>query len=56
MKRALKAGVYCTFLLGIINIAFCLTRFLTLQEGAFTSTPSLSLVGQFSLHFSIHLI
>ncbi|KAK1965203.1 hypothetical protein LY78DRAFT_658534 [Colletotrichum sublineola] len=31
VRRALKIGVYCTFGLGIINIVFSLTRFITLK-------------------------
>ncbi|KAG9498282.1 hypothetical protein J7337_011178 [Fusarium musae] len=33
MRRKVKVGVYCIFLLGIIDIAFSLTRFLTIQLG-----------------------
>ncbi|KAF5985870.1 integral membrane protein [Fusarium coicis] len=31
MRKRVKIGVYCVFLLGIIDIAFSLTRFLTIQ-------------------------
>ncbi|KAF5633272.1 uncharacterized protein FTJAE_7236 [Fusarium tjaetaba] len=33
MRRKVKVSVYCIFLLGIIDIAFSLTRFLTIQLG-----------------------
>ena len=44
LRRAVKVGVYCTFLLGIINIAFTLARFLTLFNVA--NPPSFTIVGQ----------
>ena len=44
MRRAVKIGVYCTFLLGIINIAFTLARFLAIY--GFAGPPSFTAVGQ----------
>nr|XP_036577430.1 uncharacterized protein CTRU02_12663 [Colletotrichum truncatum]KAF6784401.1 hypothetical protein CTRU02_12663 [Colletotrichum truncatum] len=38
LKRSVKISVYCTFLLGIINLGFSLTRFLVLQLALTTST------------------
>jgi hypothetical protein len=51
MRRTLKAGVYCTFLLGLITIAFSLTRFLTLYDPTGSRFPSFSLVGSSPLTF-----
>ncbi|KAH8706895.1 hypothetical protein GQ44DRAFT_495635 [Phaeosphaeriaceae sp. PMI808] len=31
IRGAVRVGVYCTFGLGIVNIAFCLTRFLSIR-------------------------
>jgi hypothetical protein len=45
MKKTVLAGVYCAFLLGIINIVFCLLRFITIQISVDGQGPSLSLVG-----------
>jgi hypothetical protein len=43
MRRRVRVGVYCTFLLGIINIGFTLARFFTLYNIA--NPPSFPLVG-----------
>lgn len=48
MKWKLKMGVYCTFLLGLINIIFCLVRFITIQTSQVNSRLPLSLVGESS--------
>lgn len=45
MKWKLKMGVYCTFLLGTINIIFCLVRFITIQTSTVDNVIPLSLVG-----------
>ncbi|KAF7557617.1 hypothetical protein G7Z17_g567 [Cylindrodendrum hubeiense] len=44
MKWKLKMGVYCTFLLGTINIIFCLVRFITIQTNTVNNVIPLSLV------------
>ncbi|KAH8729887.1 hypothetical protein BGZ61DRAFT_492057 [Ilyonectria robusta] len=44
MKWKLKMGVYCTFLLGTINIIFCLVRFITIQTSTVDNVIPLSLV------------
>ncbi|KAH6986441.1 hypothetical protein BKA56DRAFT_451523, partial [Ilyonectria sp. MPI-CAGE-AT-0026] len=44
LDAVVKVGVYCTFGLGIINISFCLTRFLIIQVRLSEDPPSISLV------------
>ncbi|KAH7136925.1 hypothetical protein B0J13DRAFT_82584 [Dactylonectria estremocensis] len=44
MKRWMKTGVYCTFLLGLINITFCLLRFITIETSAVNEGVSMSLI------------
>ncbi|KAH7157306.1 hypothetical protein B0J13DRAFT_581522 [Dactylonectria estremocensis] len=44
LKWKLKMGVYCTFLLGLINIIFCLVRFITIATSTADSVAPLSLV------------
>jgi hypothetical protein len=47
MSRKMRLGVYCTFLLGLVNIAFSLTRFLTIHlASSIDDIPALSLVGR----------
>ncbi|KAJ3524775.1 hypothetical protein NM208_g11921 [Fusarium decemcellulare] len=46
MRLKMKVGVYCVFLLGLVDIAFSLTRFLTVQlsnEGDFRSITTIEL-------------
>ncbi|KAM0558243.1 hypothetical protein ACHAPJ_004931 [Fusarium lateritium] len=46
MRKRVKVGVYCIFLLGLIDIAFSLTRFLTIQlsnVGSFRSITTVEL-------------
>ncbi|KAF5004842.1 hypothetical protein FDECE_8686 [Fusarium decemcellulare] len=46
MRLKMKIGVYCVFLLGLVDIAFSLTRFLTVQlsnEGDFRSITTIEL-------------
>lgn len=42
----MKTGVFCTFLLGIINMVFCLVRFISVETAAVDSSVPLSLVGK----------
>ncbi|RYP51737.1 hypothetical protein DL769_010767 [Monosporascus sp. CRB-8-3] len=44
MRRSLKISLYCTFLLGIINISFCLTRFITIHLTDLNGALSVSLI------------
>ncbi|KAK7428278.1 hypothetical protein QQZ08_005175 [Neonectria magnoliae] len=44
MKWKLKVGVYCTFLLGIVNIVVCLVRFTTIETSVVRDSIPLSLV------------
>ncbi|KAH7012849.1 hypothetical protein EDB80DRAFT_569156, partial [Ilyonectria destructans] len=44
LRPLVKISVYCTFVLGIINISFCLARFLILQLEVSTGAPSFTLV------------
>ncbi|KAM5347297.1 hypothetical protein ACJ41O_010302 [Fusarium nematophilum] len=44
VKRALRLGIYFTFLLGTINIAFCLVRFITIQRAGEDYSISLSTI------------
>ncbi|KAF4980531.1 hypothetical protein FZEAL_3466 [Fusarium zealandicum] len=44
VKRALQLGIYFTFLVGTINIAFCLVRFVTIQKAGEDYTISLSTI------------
>lgn len=44
MKTSLKVGVYCTFLLGLINIAFCLSRFIIIMLA--NTNDSVSFIGK----------
>ncbi|RKL00689.1 hypothetical protein BFJ68_g12689 [Fusarium oxysporum] len=58
MRKRVKIGVYCVFLLGIIDIAFSLTRFLTIQltnVGDFRSiTTNFGVASTFSSASSLH--
>ncbi|KAG5776159.1 hypothetical protein H9Q73_010168 [Fusarium xylarioides] len=45
MRRKVKVSVYCIFLLGIIDIAFSLTRFLTIQLGDSEDFRSFTIIG-----------
>ncbi|KAH6880690.1 hypothetical protein B0T10DRAFT_540223 [Thelonectria olida] len=57
MKWKLKVGVYCTFLLGLINIIFCLVRFITIQTSQVNSRLPLSLVELWTaLDYNIGLV
>lgn len=40
MKLTLKVGVYCTFLLGLINIIVCIARYLVLMLPGLQSAGS----------------
>ncbi|KAH7125902.1 hypothetical protein EDB81DRAFT_860589 [Dactylonectria macrodidyma] len=44
MKRWMKTGVYCTFLLGLINITFCLLRFVTIQTSVVNNGVPMSII------------
>ncbi|KAM5344620.1 hypothetical protein ACJ41O_013155 [Fusarium nematophilum] len=44
MGRSMKTGVFCTFLLGIINMVFCLVRFIQVQTSTVGSSVPLSLI------------
>ncbi|KAM5357618.1 hypothetical protein ACJZ2D_016086 [Fusarium nematophilum] len=44
MGRSMKMGVFCTFLLGIVNMVFCLVRFTSVQTAAVDSSAPLSLI------------
>ncbi|KAJ3512517.1 hypothetical protein NM208_g15314 [Fusarium decemcellulare] len=44
VKKALKLGIYLTFLLGTINIAFCLIRFVNIQRAGEDYSISLSTI------------
>jgi hypothetical protein len=46
MRRKVKVSVYCIFLLGIIDIAFSLTRFLTIQLGDSQDFRSFTIIGK----------
>ncbi|KAH7150850.1 hypothetical protein DER46DRAFT_513355, partial [Fusarium sp. MPI-SDFR-AT-0072] len=46
MRRKVKVSVYCIFLLGIIDIAFSLTRFLTIQLGDSEDFRSFTIIGK----------
>ncbi|KAM5358992.1 hypothetical protein ACJZ2D_014817 [Fusarium nematophilum] len=48
MKKMVKAGVYCAFLLGTINIAFCLIRFITIQSSIVGEAAPISVVDLWS--------
>ncbi|KAF4425049.1 hypothetical protein F53441_14197 [Fusarium austroafricanum] len=48
MKLAMKLGVYCTFLLGLINMVFCIVRFVSVQTATVDSKAALSLVDLWS--------
>jgi hypothetical protein len=45
LKKNLRVAVYGVFLLGIINIAFALARFLTIQLGTDQYFDTFPLVG-----------
>ncbi|KAH6972899.1 hypothetical protein BKA56DRAFT_691521, partial [Ilyonectria sp. MPI-CAGE-AT-0026] len=44
MKTMMKTGVYCTFLLGLVNITFCLVRFVTIQTSLVNDAVPVSLI------------
>ncbi|KAI8654457.1 hypothetical protein NCS57_01191100 [Fusarium keratoplasticum] len=44
VKRALRLGIYFTFLLGTINIAVCLVRFIAIQQAGEDYSISLSTI------------
>ncbi|KAI1023687.1 hypothetical protein LB505_011221 [Fusarium chuoi] len=46
MRTKVKVSVYCIFLLGIIDIAFSLTRFLTIQLGDSEDFRSFTIIGE----------
>lgn len=47
LKRGVKISVYCVFLLGVINLAFSLTRFLQIQLAVGPSSfRSFTLIGK----------
>lgn len=46
MRKRVKIGVYCVFLLGIIDIAFSLTRFLTIQLTVVGDFRSITTIGE----------
>lgn len=48
VKRALRLGIYFTFLLGTINIAVCLVRFIAIQQAGEDYSISLSTISTFS--------
>jgi hypothetical protein len=53
MRPAVKIGLYCTFALGLINLIFCLTRFLTIQIASEqVQFLSLSLIGMVLLPYA----
>ncbi|KAH8686294.1 hypothetical protein BGZ61DRAFT_296845, partial [Ilyonectria robusta] len=48
MKTMMKTGVYCTFLLGLVNITFCLVRFVTIQTSLVNDAVPVSLISLWS--------
>lgn len=44
MKWAMKAGIYCTFLLGFVNLSFCVVRFTTIERADGDQSVPLSLI------------
>ncbi|KAL8310371.1 hypothetical protein RB597_010288 [Gaeumannomyces tritici] len=44
LRRAMKVGICCTFLLGVINIVFCLARFVEVERAVSPTGLSLSTV------------
>ncbi|KAL8314648.1 hypothetical protein RB593_008317 [Gaeumannomyces tritici] len=48
MKRTMKAGIYCTFLLGLLNLTICVVRFATIQGAGSDQSVPLSLVDLWS--------
>lgn len=54
MRLSMKIGVYCVFGLGIVNIAFSLTRFLNIQLSDDGTAP-LTTVGMFILSLCLLL-
>jgi hypothetical protein len=51
MRPKVKIGVYAIFLLGFIDIAFSLTRFLTIQLTVVGDFRSITTVGKSHLKF-----
>lgn len=49
MRRKIKIGVYSIFLLGIVDIAFSLTRFLSVQLGNEGQFRSITTIGKLFL-------
>jgi len=43
IRGAVRVGVYCTFGLGIVNIAFCLTRFLSIRLAPLNGRGTISI-------------
>ncbi|KAL8372586.1 hypothetical protein RB595_002095 [Gaeumannomyces hyphopodioides] len=48
LRRAMKVGICCTFLLGIINIVFCLARFIEVETAVSPTGLSLSTLSLWS--------
>lgn len=46
MRRTLKLGLYCTFLLGVIDIGFDILRFVTIQLSLVRAATPITLVGE----------
>jgi heme/copper-type cytochrome/quinol oxidase subunit 4 len=47
MRTRVKISVYCIFLLGLIDIAMSLTRFLTIQLGNVGDFRSITTIGMY---------
>ncbi|KAL8382183.1 hypothetical protein RB595_006119 [Gaeumannomyces hyphopodioides] len=48
MKRAMKVGIYCTFLLGLLNLSICIVRFATIESADGDKSVPLSLIDLWS--------
>lgn len=48
LKKSVKVALYCTFLLGLISMVFCVARIITVQTALETDMPPLSLIGIYS--------
>lgn len=49
MRTRVKISVYCVFLLGLVDIAMSLTRFLTIQLGNVGDFRSITTIGMHAL-------
>ncbi|CAH0030883.1 unnamed protein product [Clonostachys rhizophaga] len=57
LKGSLRMGVYYTFLLGLADIAVCLTRYIVIELAAAKRPPSMSLLQLFvALDYTLSLV